>query len=168
MKNIKSQTLNNTEKLNEFANELLESCGIKRNVKRIAHYIDEDLSGMYTNINEESDGVTEASYGGVIYHSYELIESMKATSLSKVFFTNDEINEFLKLTTDSILLNIQRNDNFEQKWHFVFELIEENTNNDAFTLDVYANVDTVNEKITDVSAEFQVEFLTFNKLANKY
>ena len=75
MKNIKSQTLNNTEKLNEFANELLASCGIKRNVKRIAYYIDEDLSGMYTKINDESDGVTEASYGGVIYNSYHLIES---------------------------------------------------------------------------------------------
>jgi len=162
MKNITSKTLNNTEKLNGFANELLESCGIKRNVKRIANYIDEDLSGIYTNISEESDGATEASYGGAIYHSYELIESMKATSLCEAFFTNDEINEFLNLTTDSIVLDIQRNDHFEQKWHFVFELTEENSNDDVFTLDVYVKVDTVNEKIIEISAEFQVESLTFN------
>jgi hypothetical protein len=168
MKNIKSQTLNNTEKLNEFANELLASCGIKRNVKRIAYYIDEDLSGMYTNINDESDGVTEASYGGVIYNSYHLIESLKATSLCKSIFTNDEISELIKLTNDDILLNVERNDNFEQIWHFVFELIEENTNDDAFTLDVYVTVDTVNDKIKEVTADFQIESLTFNKLAHKY
>ena len=168
MKNITSKTLNNTEKLNEFANELLASCGVKRNVEKIAHYINEDLSGMYTNINDESDGVTEATYGGVIYHSYELIESMKATSLSKAIFTNNEISEFLKLTTDDILLNVQRTDNFEQFWHFVFELVEENTNDDVFTLDVYVTVDTVNDKIKEVSAEFQIESLTINKLSNKY
>ena len=53
-------------------------------------------------------------------------------------------------------------------WHFVFELIEENTNDDAFTLDVYVTVDTVNDKIKEVTADFQIESLTFNKLANKY
>jgi hypothetical protein len=166
---ITNVELNDESKRNLFVDSLLDKSGIKRNIGKLVSYIEDDISGRYTNINSPEEDSSYACYGGVIYDGFRLIEDgVVATFLSRLL-TADELSYLKVISNGDLYLSVERTDfEFEQIWGIVFDLnLDGRKELEAFSLDVQIKVSTTNARIKSIASEFYVESLLMNELEHK-
>lgn len=128
-----------SDELNKLAILLFEKTGLSRCVPSIRDLIEEEIEGSYSRIDgeDEEDSSSEPCYGGVVYHSYSIIDDGKFC-----YRLNNELSETEKalllrfLDDKSIEISVERTDFSGQKWSFDFLLpyVLNNPSIDTFEL----------------------------------
>lgn len=109
-----------SEELNKLAVLLFEKTGLSRCVPSITDEIEEEIEGSYTRINDdEEDSSSTPCYGGVVYHSYSVVDDGKFCYRLDKELSESEKNLLLRLLEDKELeISVERTDFSGQKWSF--------------------------------------------------
>ena len=110
----------NSEGLNKLAVLLFEKTGLNRCVPSISDEIEEEIEGSYTRINDDDeDSSSTPCYGGVVYHSYSVVDDGKFCYRLDKELSEAEKNLLLRFLEDKDLeISVERTDFSGQKWSF--------------------------------------------------
>lgn len=109
-----------SEELNKLAVLLFEKTGLSRCVPSISAEIEEEIEGSYTRINDDDeDSSSDPCYGGVVYHSYSVVDDGKFCYRLDKELSEAEKNLLLRFLEDKELeISVERTDFSGQKWSF--------------------------------------------------
>jgi hypothetical protein len=139
-----------------YVESILKSTGFLQAVPKIVGNIEDEIAGSYESIDKEDDG-DAASYGGVIYHSHNLIDDGNFDYVLDGRLNENQKNQILNLLDDNKLsLSVERTD-WRQKWNFyIYPEITPNSN-ERLEIEVELDISVLSPSSINISAKAEDE-----------
>lgn len=153
----------NEETANKLALLVFKQTGLHDLRRKIVDYIEDDIAGTYSAIDDEEDDASTPSYGGYCNSVIPIFTDKDFDYPFDKFLTDKHKSNFLSWTDESTLdLSADRDDFFKQEWsiNFLLPVAPSDPNSEVFDFKLTAIVSILGDN------HYEVKGSTYNDISN--
>jgi hypothetical protein len=148
----------------KFVETALRNTGLLQIIPAIISDIEEEIAGSYDAIDEDEDGGSAPSYGGVIYYTHNLIDEGNWDYQLEKRTSDSQKRLLLKLVEDNNLsLSVERTD-WRQKWQFILTPEIAPNTNERIEIEVEIDISVLTPTSFSITATSDDEDVNYDEM----